>query len=136
MIAAQDVTFKTAPVPMENVHTGDKEVTMDIVELKYPDGKVVAFPATDVSTETGQRYCDMYKAKFDAFKNGDPDPDRVEQLEREIEERQAELRTFRGGKAKDDKRVQDNLGYGELKKDPPVIDHNEASRKPPGKKHK
>lgn len=115
MIAETNVTFKTSEVPMENVHSGDKQVTMDIVEIKYPDGKVVGFPATDVSPESGQRYCDIYKAKYDAFKAGEPDQDRVDALKREIQERQNELAALHG-KSPDDWRVQDNLGYGKKSK--------------------
>jgi hypothetical protein len=67
------------------------------------------------SPETGIRYRDMYPGKYQAFKNGEPDPARVAQLEQEIAERQAELDGMR--KAPDDERVQENLGYGEIKPD-------------------
>lgn len=107
---SSDVTFKKAEVPIETRGTDDDVRTMDIIEIKYPDGKVVGFPADMKSPETGIRYRDMYQGKYKAFKNGEPDPDRVEQLEREIAERQAELDGMRGA---DDGRVQENLGYGE-----------------------
>lgn len=106
-----EVKFKTVEAPIETrTGTGNRE--MDAVEITYPDGKVVAFPATDISPETGKRYCDMWPAKYSAFKNGEPDSDRVDQLNREIDERKAELDALhRGGADKADKRVQDNLGY-------------------------
>jgi hypothetical protein len=107
---SSDVTFKKAEVPIVTSGTDDNVRTMDIIEIKYPDGKVVGFPADMKSPETGIRYRDMYPAKYKAFVNGDPDPDRVEQLKREIAERQAELDGMRGP---DDGRVRENLGYGE-----------------------
>jgi hypothetical protein len=70
----------------------------------------------------------MYQAKYKAFKNGEPDPDRVEQLEREIAERQAELDAMRGSKAPDDERVRDNLGYGGPT--PDQSDHDNTKRLP------
>lgn len=107
---SSDVTFKTVDTPVETPN-GDEIRAMDVCEIKYPDGKVVAFPATDKSPESGIRYADMWPAKYQAFKNGEPDPDRVDQLNREIDERKAELDGLKVS-AKDDKRVQDNLGYG------------------------
>jgi hypothetical protein len=101
-----EVTFRKTDVPTEN---GDDKREMDIVEISYPDGKVSAFPADMKSPETGIRYRDMFQGKYNAFKNGEPDPNRVAQLESEIAERQAELDGMR--KAPDDKRVQENLGY-------------------------
>ena len=106
---SSDVTFRKSEVPIET-RDGKDTQEMDIIEIKYPDGKVVAFPADMKSPETGIRYRDMYPGKYNAFKNGEPDPDRVDQLEREIAERQAELDSMRGP---DDGRVQENLGYGE-----------------------
>lgn len=106
---SSDVTFKTTTVPVETP-TGKDTREMDIVEIKYPDGKVVAFPANMESPETGVKYRDMFSGKYKAFKNGEPDPDRVSQLEREIEERKTELAGLRKGP--DDHRVQENLGYG------------------------
>jgi hypothetical protein len=111
-----EVTFKKTEVPIET-RDGKDTREMDIVEISYPDGKVVAFPADMKSPETGIRYRDMYPGKYQAFKNGEPDPGRVAQLEQEIAERQAELDGMR--KAPDDERVQENLGYGE---DPDRID--------------
>ena len=106
---SSDVTFKTTTVPVETP-TGKDTRDMDIIEIKYPDGKVVAFPVDMESPETGVKYRDMFPAKYRAFKNGEPDPDRVSQLQKEIDERKAELDGLR--KAPDDKRVQENLGYG------------------------
>jgi hypothetical protein len=116
---SSDVTFKKAEVPIETSGTDDNVRTMDIIEIKYPDGKVVGFPADMKSPETGIRYRDMYPAKYKAFANGEPDPDRVERLEREIAERQAELDGMRGP---DDGRVRENLGYGEADQHEP-FDH-------------
>jgi len=110
-----DVTFRKHVADIETPDPNDDDkVEMDIIEIKYPDGKVVAFPADHKSPETGVRYRDMFRRKYDAFKNGEPDPDRVSDLEREIAEKQAELDAL---KAPDDKRVKENLGYGEIKKD-------------------
>jgi hypothetical protein len=106
---SSDVTFKKTEVPIET-RDGNDTREMDIIEIKYPDGKVVGFPADMKSPETGIRYRDMFPAKYNAFKNGEPDPDRVQQLEQEIAERQAEIDGMR--KAPDDARVQENLGYG------------------------
>lgn len=112
---SSDVTFKTTEVPIET-RDGKNTREMDIVEIKYPDGKVVAFPADMESPETGVKYQDMFSGKYKAFKNGEPDPDRVSQLEKEIEERKAELSSLRKGP--DDNRVQENLGYS-------VADHHD-----------
>src|SRR6185369_17767376 len=112
---SSDVTFRKHTADIETRDPNDdNKVEMDIIEIKYPDGKVVAYPADHKSPETGVRYRDMFRRKYDAFKNGDPDPDRVSDLEREIAEKQAELDAL---KAPDDKRVKENLGYGEIKKD-------------------
>lgn len=108
---SSDVTFRRQEVPIETANPNDDNIQeMDIIEIKYPDGKVVAFPADMKSPETGIRYRDMYQGKYKAFKNGEPDPDRVALLEREIKERQDELAGMK--KAPDDKRVGENLGYG------------------------
>ncbi len=112
---ASDVTFKKVEVPIETSDSDDDVRTMDIIEIKYPDGKVVGFPADMKSPETGIRYRDMFPAKYRAFENGEPDPDRVQQLEREIASRQEELANMRGP---DDGRVRENLGYG-------AADHHE-----------
>jgi hypothetical protein len=112
MVRSEDVTFKTINAAIENVATGDKEQPMDIIEIRKPDGNVHAFPATDRNPESGQRYSEIYATKYQAFKNGDPDPDQVDRLEREIKERQDELNAMRETKPKDDRRVQENLGYG------------------------
>jgi hypothetical protein len=112
-----EVSFRKTEVPIETMRDGTETQEMDIIEIKYPDGKVIAFPADMKSPETGIRYRDMYPGKYQAFKNGEPDPGRVAQLEQEIAERQAELGALRGTKAPDDERVQDNLGYGEIKPD-------------------
>jgi hypothetical protein len=109
-----EVTFRKTEVPIET-RDGKDTQEMDIIEIKYPDGKVIAFPADMKSPETGIRYRDMYPGQYQAFKNGEPDPARVAQLEQEIAERQAELDGMR--KAPDDERVQENLGYGETKPD-------------------
>jgi hypothetical protein len=107
----EDVTFKYVDAEIEDVTTGEDRRTMEAIEIKMPDGSVRAFPADAVNDESGRRYCDLFAAKYQAFKNGDPDPDRVSQLEREIEERQNELKALRE-KPAGDKRVQENLGYG------------------------
>lgn len=125
---SSDVTFKQAEVPIETRGTDDSIRQMDIIEIKYPDGKVVAFPADMKSPETGIRYRDMYPAKYKAFKNGEPDPDRVEQLQREIAERQAELDGM-GYKAPDDERVRDNFGYGDQTR-PDESAHDNTKRLP------
>jgi hypothetical protein len=104
------VTFKTVDAEIETRGADDNKRTMDVIEISYPDGKVVAFPVNEVSPETHQRYREMFPAKYKAFKNGEPDPDRVEALEREIAERQAELDGMQ--RPKDDERVRENLGYG------------------------
>jgi len=89
----------------------EKERTfIDAIEIKYSDARVVVLPATDVNAETGQRYCDLYADKFKAYKDGKGDPDRVAQLERDIEDKKKELAAVKSG---DDWRVQDNLGYGQ-----------------------
>jgi len=67
-----------------------KNGEMDIIEIKYPDGKVSAFPADAVSPESGQKYSNLYARKYQAFKSGD-NSERVEQLKSEIAARQAEL---------------------------------------------
>jgi hypothetical protein len=110
-----EVIFKKTEVPIET-RDGKDTREMDIVEISYPDGKVIGFPADAISPETGMRYRDMYQGKYDAFKNGEPDPSRVAQLQQEIADRQAELDGI-GYKAPDDERVQGNLGYGEIKQD-------------------
>jgi hypothetical protein len=113
---SSDVTFRRQTVDIETANTNDDDKReMDIIEIKYPDGKVVAFPADMKSPETGIRYRDMFQAKYKAFKGGYADPDRVSQLEQEIAERQAELDGMK--RAPDDERVQENLGYGEIKPD-------------------
>lgn len=109
---SSDVTFRRQVVDIQTADPNDDDKKeMDIIEIKYPDGKVVAFPADMKSPESGIRYRDMFQGKYKAFKNGEPDPDRVAQLEREIKERQDELAGMKR-KAPDDKRVSDNLGYG------------------------
>lgn len=114
MIQSTDVVFRTIEVPIVTPDPNDDDKrTMDIVELSYPDGKVIAFPADDKSPETGERYRDMYPEKYEAFKNGEVDPDRAAQLMQEIADRQAELDGTK--KAPDDERVQENLGYGDTK---------------------
>jgi hypothetical protein len=115
MVRPEDVTFKTISAEVQNVATGDTQQPMDIVEIKMPDGNISAFPATDRNPESGQRYSEIYATKYQAFKNGEPDPDRVAVLEREVRERQDELKAMREAKprrAQDDERVQENLGYG------------------------
>lgn len=108
-----DVTFRSAVVEIEDLKTGAKERRMDIVEIKMPDGKVIAQPADAINDESGKRYCDLYADKYNAFKAGGPDRDRVDQLQREIKEREAELLEMHG-KSKDDERVQENLRYGKV----------------------
>jgi hypothetical protein len=96
---SSDVTFRRQAVDIVTRDPNDDDKQeMDIIEIRYPDGKVVAFPADMKSPETGVRYRDMFPAKYKAFKNGEPDPDRVSQLEREIEERKAELDAMRNQK--------------------------------------
>jgi len=118
MIGSENVTFKTVDAQIENVHSGEDRKTMDVCEITYPDGKVVAYPADHVSPEDGRKYSEIYGGKYQAFKAGEPDADRVAQLEREIAEREAELKTLTTPathwSAKDDKRVKENLGYGKV----------------------
>jgi hypothetical protein len=131
---SSDVTFRTQEVPIETRDPTDDDIkTMDIIEIKYPDGKVVAYPADHKSPETGIRYREMFAGKYNAFKNGEPDPDRVAQLESEIKERQDELDGMRKKKAPDDERVQENLGYGDVKPDEKPHD---ATRRLPGEEPK
>ncbi len=126
---SSDVTFRRQVVPIETANPNDDDQQeMDIIEIKYPDGKVVAFPADHKSPETGIKYKDMYQGKYKAFKNGDPDPDRVAQLEREIKERQDELAGMKK-KAPDDKRLSENLGYSHST-EPKKIDQPAALGKP------
>jgi len=109
---SSQVSFRTIDADVTDVATGEKKQPMDIIEIRYPDGKVSAFPAESVSPETGRKYSEMYGNKYQAFKSGEPDTDRVKVLEREIAERQAELDGL-GNRPQGDKRVQENLGYGE-----------------------
>jgi hypothetical protein len=102
------VSFRKVVVD-ESVPEKDR-VEMDAVEIRLSDANVVVLPATDVNPETGQRYCDLFADKYKAFQNGEVDPDRAAQLKSEIEDRQNELK----GRGKDDKRVQENLGYGKV----------------------
>src|SRR3954468_7225311 len=95
---SEDVTFKTVDAQIETRGDGDNKREMDVCEITYPDGKVVAFPADMKSPETGIRYRDMYPAKYKAFKAGEGDPDRIATLNREIEERQAELKSMKPAK--------------------------------------
>jgi hypothetical protein len=95
---ASDVTFRNHVVD-ETVPVDQRKET-EVIEIRLPDGTVGVFPATDIDGETGQRYCDLYGPKYAAFKKGEPDADRVAQLEREIAERQAELKTLRAVPAK------------------------------------
>lgn len=108
---SSQVSFRSIVPDVQNVPV-DERKPMDIIEIKFPDGKVSAFPAEDVNPESGRKYCDIYSRKYQAFKNGEADPDRVKELEREIAERQAELDGMQ--KPKDDERVQENLGYGKV----------------------
>lgn len=124
---ALNVSFRNAVVPMENLTPDDAQVEMEIIEISYPDGKVVAFPAKDISPEAGRRYRDIYQAEYQRFKSGEPDPQRILQLKSDIEAKQAELKTLET-RPKDDKRVQENLGYGKLRQNPPVTDHETAAR--------
>lgn len=112
MIGSNFVTFKTVDAQIENVHTGEDRVMMDVCEITYPDGKVIAFPANDVSPEEGRKYSEIYEEKYETFKRGEPDPDKVSQLQQDIEDKQNELKAL-GTAGKDDRRVQENLGYGE-----------------------
>lgn len=121
MIGSQNVTFKTVDAQIENVHTGDDRKTMDVCEITYPDGKVVAFPVHDVSPEDGRKYSEIYSGKYQAFKNGEPDQDKVDSLNREIEAKQAELKAL-DTRPNDDRRVKENLGYGKLGEHEP-FDH-------------
>lgn len=123
MVRSEDVTFKTINAEIEDLKTGDDQRTMDIIEIRKPDGNVHAFPATDRNPESGQRYSEIYAGKYRAFKNGEPDPDQVDRLEREIKERQDELKALREVKPKDDRRVQENLGYGKT----PDVKSNQAA---------
>lgn len=133
---SEDVTFKTVSAEITDAATGEKRQEMDVIEIHYPDGKVVAFPVDEVSPETGIKYRDMFPAKYRAFKNGEPDPDRVEALEREITAKQAELKALNPTRAKDDERLQENLGYGkrpDVKSEKVAAQHiaAERNRNPP-----
>lgn len=130
---SSDVTFKTNEVPIE-ARDGKTTQEMDIIEIKYPDDKVVGFPAEMVSPETGIKYKDMFPAKYKAFKNGEADPDRVSALEKEIAEKQAELDGLRKvKKAPDDERLQENLGYGDKA---PDENPHDATKRLPGEEPK
>ncbi len=110
---AENVTFKVVDNQVEpNGPNDDGKRTMEVIEISYPDGKVVAYPADHISPETGKRYRDMFADKYKAFKAGEPDPDRRAALEREIADRQEELKGLSYKKAPDDERIQENLGYG------------------------
>ena len=102
------VSFRKAVVD-DTVPEKDRKF-IDAVEIRYSDARVVVLPATDVNAESGERYCDLYADKYKAFKDGKPDPDRVAQLEAEIDSKKKELAAVKSG---DDWRVQDNLGYRE-----------------------
>ena len=104
MIGSANVTFRTVDA-------------MDVVEISYPDGKVAAFPVDEISPEDGRKYSEIYGAKYAAFKNGDPDSDRVAQLEREIAERQAELDASRKAP---DKKVDQPVALGKQAEKPVV----------------
>lgn len=112
MIHRSHVTFRTIDAAVEDLKTGEDRKTMDVVEITYPDGKVVAFPVDEVSPEEGRKYSEIYASKYEAFKRGDPDADKVSLLEREIAEKQAELDGL--NKPKDDKRLGESLGYGKV----------------------
>lgn len=126
---SSDVTFRRQVVDIEtrNPNDDDKQ-EMDIIEITYPDGKVVAFPADHKSPETGVRYRDMFPDKYRAFKNGDPDPDRVAQLNSEINERKAELDAMREKKS-GDRPITENLGYGKPTT-PAESDHDNTKQAP------
>lgn len=111
MIHRSHVTFRTIDAAVQDLKTGEDRKTMDVVEINYPDGKVVAFPVDQVSPEEGRKYSEIYASKYESFKKGEPDADKVSSLEREIAEKQAELKALKVS-PKDDKRVQENLGYG------------------------
>lgn len=87
---SEDVTFKTVDAQIET-RDGDNVKTMDVCEITYPDGKIVAYPVDMESPESGKKYRDMFPDKYKAFKNGEGDADRVTQLQSEIKDRQAEL---------------------------------------------
>jgi hypothetical protein len=110
---ASDVTFRNIVPELDNVPVEQRK-EIEIIEIKYPDGKVAAFPADAENPESGQKYSNLYARKYQAFKSGD-NSERVKELEREIAARQAELDGMK--KAPDDKRVQENLGYGKIKPD-------------------
>lgn len=50
---------------------------MEIIEIELLNGTVAAFPVTDKDPLTGQRYCDLYGAKYAAFKK-ENEPKKVE----------------------------------------------------------
>jgi len=106
---SSDVSFRSIVPELDNVPV-EKRKEIEIVEIKYPDGKVAAFPAAAVNPESGRKYSDLYARKYQAFKSGD-NSERVEQLKSEIAQRQAELDGLK--KAPDDKRVQENIGKAE-----------------------
>jgi hypothetical protein len=102
----EDVTFKTVEALIEPLGDGAKTQTIEVCEISYPDGKVVAYPADMVSPETGKTYRETFADKYKAFKNGEGDPDRVAALEAEIEDRQNELKALKTAPKATDKHVQ------------------------------
>lgn len=111
MIRPEDVTFKTVDAVMTDAKTGEKKLTMDVVELRYPDGKVVAYPIDMVSPEDGRTYGEIYGDKYKAFKSGQPDQDQAARLNAEIADRQEQLKGLKRRPQGND-RVQEKLGYG------------------------
>ena len=96
MIHQRNVTFKTIEAPFQDPR-GEEVRKLDIVELRYPDGRVGAFPADEINPEDGKKWCDTYAEKYGAFKR-DPDGERKSSLEREIKERQSELEALSAAK--------------------------------------
>lgn len=106
---SSDVTFRSAVI--DESAPVDKRVEREIIEVRYPGGNVAAFPATDIDPSSGARWCDLYGMKYKAFKDGEPDPDRVAELEGKIAGHQAELDALHATK-KDRKKAEPPAGDG------------------------
>jgi hypothetical protein len=89
----EDVTFRLVDAEIQDVPAGTERRQTEVVEIRKPDGNVMALPATDVNPESGQRYCDLFGDKYAAFK-ADPGAERSAQLKAEIADREAELKAL------------------------------------------
>lgn len=176
---SMNVTFRNTAVEIEDLKTGNNQKQMETIEITFPDGRVGVYPADAVNEESGKKYCDLFEDKYKSFKGGKADPDQVQRLEREIEDRKTQLEALNKNGVNDvvpienprikgdhgghdvkpldsadqpsankdraqasnqevqadnkDQRVQENLGYGGMKNDPPITDHNTAAKPAPAK---